>query len=520
MTITYPSAYSITPLGALISPEMDAAPVSTAMANANAAYQLHTPSIATHVYTADPDLTRQARFRVPLKPSADDLSYTFRHIVRTGTGTTSVTITIEEQTSGGGWSTIYGPTATAVSASSVEDITTTATIDPLTDEVRITYDRSTDPTTYDSVTIYPAANSPSARTDAGFWPYDDGLLTASGAPINTELVNRPVRNVRAVLGDRAQCVLSFAQEDESTSGANVRWDLTDSSTPGGEWQTFGIVTASTPFWPDGREITVAALCSVDGGTTSERVRVRTLGGGGVLLDGDGNVNRGTLVCKVNEPGTLAASVTLIVEARAASARKTWLHAVTGWYLPTPSSDLLLNTVAPPASIEILAACLRTVETEAMSPWAQPALMYEGNTTGLTSRRWIARVPPACQRMRAALARASQADIFTGGTAQTDSTVETTTTSGVPASPAAKTVTVPSNTYGAEGYLNIDGSELQAVTRWSSGSFDDTSPSASVDRLLQVSEGLAPSAEVVEVGYTVGCGLHYVRVRPAADYDDI
>ena len=517
MAVTYPSAYTITPTAGLVLPPIASQPLATAMANGNAAFELHNPSPLTVVYTAAPALTRAASFRLPITPSADGISYDFRHTVRTGTGTTAVTITIEQQSGGGGYSTIYGPTATAAGASSTVDITTAATITAGVDEVRITYDRGSDPCTYDSVSVLPNATGPTSIQSSGFWPYEPGLLTATGAPINTELMNRPLRNARAVVNDRAQCVLSFAQEDNGTP-ANVRYDLTATTTaPPGVAQVFGVVTAAMPFAPKRVSVTVSVIATVDGGSSAGVVRVRTPYGHTAIFNGTGNVERATLEVAVQNSGTSTAFTTFQIEGIANSGRKTYLHAVTGQYTPSEPTTLMINSAIAPASIETLATVIRSVENLLLRPWAQPALMYEGNTTGLETRRWVCSVPPAVQRMFAGISRATD----TTGAAQTDTTIATTNTSGVPASPATAIVTVDCPTYGAEGYLDIDGSGLRPSTVWSSDSYDPSPiPGATADRQLTPAELLAPAAEVIEVTTTVGASLHYARLRAPADYQEI
>jgi hypothetical protein len=515
MAVTYPSAYAITSTAEFILPPIDDSPITTAMLNGNAAFELHRPSPLTTVYTVNTGLTRASSFRLPISVSADGISYNFRHIVRTGTGTTAITITVEEQSGGGGWTTKYGPTATAAGASTVVDVSHAATLTAGIDEIRITYSRGADPYTPDSLTVRPGATGPSTIQTSGFWPYDDGLLTATGAPINTELMNRPLRNARAIYNDRDQCVLSFAQEDNGTP-ANVRYDLTAGSAPADEPQLFGVVTAAVPFWPKSRTVNISVLATVDGGTSTNLIRIRTPFGASATFDASGSIERGTLEVQVQKYGTAQAYVTFILEGSATSGRKTYLHAVTGAWEPDEPTDLLIQSATHPASIEILATAIRSVENLLLAPWAQPALMFEGNTSGLDTRRWVCSVPPATQRMSLMLSRAGAES----GTAQTDTTIATTTTSGIPASPAAKLVTVDCGTFGTEGYLDIDGSGLSPVTIWSSDTFDDTTPSATEDRMLVVTEALAPADEVVEVTTTVGASLHYVRLRAPADYQEI
>ena len=330
------------------------------------------------------------------------------------------------------------------------------------------------------------------------------------------MVNRPLRNARAVVNDRKQCVLTFAQEDNGTP-ANVRYDLTAGSAPADKPQTFGIVTAAVPFAERFITVSVSVIATVDGGATSNLISVRSVGGNSATFNATGNVERADLTCFVEGHGGPQARITFIVEGLATSGRKTYLHAVTGTWTQTEPTTLLITPAIAPASIETLATCVRSVENLLMRPWAQPALMYEGNTTGLSTRRWIASIPPGVQRMNMCLSRATAAN----GTTQASTTIATTATSAVPASPASSMVTVPCSTYGAEGYLDIDGSGLSASTTWSSDSYDpDPLPGATVDRMLTPAEALAPAVDVVEVTTTVGAALHYVRLRSPADYEEI
>lgn len=512
MAVTYPTAYVITPTHGLVLPAADAEPLARALRNGNCMFQQWRPPIASAVYTTDPLTARAASYRIPVSVSPDGLTYTARHYVRTGAGAGAVTITIEQQTAGGGWSTIYGPTAHAAGATTVVQIDTSIVPSAGIDELRVTYSR-VDPYTPDSVTIFPSgSNAPVVRQASGFWPYDDGLLSATGAPINTELVNRTLRNARAVAGSRAQALLSWVQESDA---ANTRYDLSAAMQPDDTWITVAHGVASVPYAPQELEVTVSTIASVTGGTTTSRVRVQA-GAGWKLLNATNIPNSGTIKCAVSSPGTLQASVTWRVQARRAAGWETNVHAVVGYYTPTMPTALLINTPDTSATTALLSAAVRGVEALALHPWAQPALCYEGNTTNLTTRRWCAIIPPACQRARMALVRSTELV----GAIQADSTIIATTTSSVPASAPRLVVTVDTPSLGAEGYYQLGGAKGTPVAVWSSGDYDVLAPGSTVDRLLVLTESLASAIEVVEVAYSTGSALHLVRVRAPADWQDI
>jgi hypothetical protein len=515
MTVTYPSAYVITPGAALVLPPADASPLSTGLSNGNAAYVLHAPQVTGAIYTVNTALTRQSSFRLPVTPSADGLTYRFRHYVRTGTGTTAITWSVEEQSSGGGWSSVASGTE-AAAASSVIEISHTGTINATSDELRIRYSRGGDPYTPDSVTVYPdGTDNPSARTACGFWPYDDALFASSGAPINTEFVNRPVRNARAVVADRAQQLLSFAQEDDSTV-ANVRFDLTSANVGPGDWIDIGHGYAATPYMAQGATVGIYAIASVSAGSTADIVRV-SAGGPWVEIDADGTVQAVTVAANVEGAGTAQARIRWSIQARRTGSNETFLHAVTADYQPPlTSTDLLVTTVDAPASTALLSAALRGAEDLLVSPWCQPAHCYDGNTDSDT-RRFVSAIPPAVQYARAAIVRSQHG----AGSVQSDSTIAATTVSGVPASPAAAIVTVDAPTNGTESYFDVDGGKGWPIVVWSSGdNMQATPPGSTKDRALNVIEALAPSYEVVEVHLSCGFGLHYARVRAPADWIEI
>ena len=514
MTIPNPSAFEIAAAGALVLPAADDEPLEVAHRNANAMITLYRPPLRSVVYTDEASSVGARSYRLAIRPSADGLPYRFRHIVRTGTGTTAISITVEWQASGGGYTSIYSASS-AAGASTVVSVSHLATVPSTADEVRITYDRGADPYLADSVLITPEASMPSARTTSGAWVYDDGVLAAVGAPINTELVTRPWRTTAAIIADRALCIAGFTQREDT----DALYEASGGSAPNDTWALLGAGIAAVPFAPATVDVDVSVIASaaISG---ADRVRF-VVGGVAVTLDAADSVEETTIAgVLVQQPGTLGASVSVEVYALADSGDLLYLHDAAAWVQPWISSALPLavTDTDPAASMQLLHSVVRETERRAMAPWPQVAHMYDGITTGLTSRRWTVSLPPACQRGRMALIRSGPAH----GTLQTSSTIEATTTSGVPASPGTAIVTVPTPTRGTEGYLAAAAAEGSRVLLWSSDSYDvyGTPPAATANRQLEFTESLAPSVEVVQTGYCCGAALHYVRVRPQADYSEI
>jgi hypothetical protein len=514
MTIPNPAAFEIAAAGALVLPVADDEPLEVAHRNANALITLYRPPMRSVVYTDEASSVGARVYRIAIQPSADAIPYRFRHIVRTGTGTTAIDVEVEWQTAGGGYTSIYSA-STAAGASTVVSVSHTATIPAAADELRITYDRGADPYMADSVLITPEAAMPSARTSSGAWVYDDGVLAATGAPINTELVTRPWRTTAAIIADRALCIAGFTQRSDT----DAMYEASGGSAPDDTWALMGAGIAAVPYAPATVSVDVAAIAS-SAIASADRVRI-VVGGVAVTLDSSDAVETATLTgVLVQQPGTLGASVSVEVYVLADRGDLLYLHDACAWVQPWGSSALPLATTDtdPAATMQLLHAVVRETERRCMAPWPQVAHMFDGITSGLTSRRWTVSVPPACQRARLALVRSGPPH----GTLQTSTTIETTETSGVPASPGTAIVTVPTHTRGSEAYLAAAAGEGTHVIIWSSDSYDVSGvpPASTADRQLELAEALAPGVEVVQTGYCCGAALHYVRVRPQADYSGI
>jgi len=333
MAITTTTTLSVLKEYEFISPLADADPLKTILENTNYLYRFHRPSW-TYVYTVDPLGTGQTVFQIPIPPSADGLTYQFVHYIRTGTGTGTLSVDVEEYDSG--WNSLESSSGIAAAATSPITHSHTDTISATSTILRITYDRAGGPDTYtpDSLVIYPAPPAPTTSPgvyDSGFVTFDDGLLAATGAPITTEHVNRAAKNALRVLEDRWFLVSSFVQEDSSVNAP--RNDAADLAQTDGEWGVLGRAVFTCPHQKDPTvRVYVFATVDVTDGAGDLLVRLGQVGGKSTVLAADGAINSGTL--QLSTDGTASASADLVLEAQiSAGGRSTYVHAVCTYWQP-------------------------------------------------------------------------------------------------------------------------------------------------------------------------------------------
>lgn len=332
MAITVPSELEVIKTSALLSAAADAEPLQSIVENTHHMW-CYGPAHLVAVYTCEAKITfRSAVFQIPVVPSAAGITYTFQHYVRTGTGTSNLSITVDEWVAGA-WNTLESATAIAAAANTVVGYSHTDTLAAESTKIRITISRATglDEFTPDSITVYPTETSIATGVQStGFAPLDDGLISAVGAPIHTEFFNRAIYNAQVVLQDRKQCVMSFVQEDGSASAP--LYEPSAASMGAGVWVRFGLAVASLPYQVD-PSIDVYALASVNAGTDTSLVRVSQAGheGQAVTFDADGAVN--TLALQLNCDGTEGAGARLRLDCTHKSGQETYVHAVVAFWQP-------------------------------------------------------------------------------------------------------------------------------------------------------------------------------------------
>ena len=211
MAINVASTLEVIKAQAMLLAKGDAEPLQSIVENTHHLW-CYGPAHLVAVYTCEAKITnRSAVFQIPVAPSADGITYTFQHYCRTGTGTSNLTIKVEEW-AGAGWNTLENATTISAAANTVVGYSHTDTLAAAATILRVTMSRATgaDEFTPDSTTVYPTETSISTGvTTAGFAPMDDGLISSVGSPVHTEWFNRAVNNAKVVLADRKQCVMSW-----------------------------------------------------------------------------------------------------------------------------------------------------------------------------------------------------------------------------------------------------------------------------------------------------------------------
>lgn len=311
MAITVPTELVIVPGAALVQPPMAANPLDTILKNSNHLYRYFRPPLVSFV-PIDGVASRDRSYVVPVVPSADGLSYTFQHRILPAT-TGSVDIKVEGNSGvdpSSGWSTLYGPASSgSLTGGAWATVAHSATLAPTVTMLRISYLGAGADLTIGHVLAFPAPSSvASGVKPSGFIPYDDGLLSVSGAPVTTEMVNRMRTNALAVLRDRRQVVASLVQQYD-TSAPWSNGYAAPSVAVADQPMRIGKSVATLPGQTRAG-LTLYAVANVSGGATADLIEV-LLGSVSVRLGATGLLVSESVT--VDLPGGAAA--TLPVEVR-------------------------------------------------------------------------------------------------------------------------------------------------------------------------------------------------------------
>ena len=217
MSITTPATFPRVLQQDLLTARLDSAPIDTILSRVNYAWQHHAPPLVNVAWLSAPALTRDQVYEFGIEPSVDGVAgllYSFRHRWRTTTAGT-MTITVEEW-DGAAYNTIYGPTATATTATTWHLRTHTATVAANARRLRVTYAHGADSYWPAHLLAVPApATTPAAKQPSGFVAFDNAQYTTPGAPIHAELLNRVKASIAAVVTDRKTMALSLVQDSVS-----------------------------------------------------------------------------------------------------------------------------------------------------------------------------------------------------------------------------------------------------------------------------------------------------------------
>lgn len=192
-------------------------PLDTILKNTNYLYQYHRPPLLSVAFCSAYKITgRTARFTIPVKPSVDGLVYEFTSkLLASSAGAWQLIVQIETFDAVNGW--LVLATQTSNRAAMVDQLVTdtqTGVLGGTVAMVRMSYTGTgvAEITPHHLLTIPTPAAPVTGIKLSGFVPYDDGLLSTTGA-ITTEHVNRAHQNAVSVLQDRVQCAFAFVQED-------------------------------------------------------------------------------------------------------------------------------------------------------------------------------------------------------------------------------------------------------------------------------------------------------------------
>jgi len=177
-----------------------------------------------------------------------------------------------------------------------------------------------------------------------------------------------------------------------------------------------------------------------------------------------------------------------------------------WVGELNSTTAILPSATPPALVEYLWVVDEIINAVATMPYPGAALMYEGNTTNLTTRRFGIIVPPACTWGRAYITRTG---IKGTGAAQADSEFDTETSGSLDTDTTftadGDTITVPAQTTGAEQYMDV-GTDPGDIRTFRSGDGDGV---ITKNRRFELPEALEPALEDVETNMACGWSLQIV-----------
>lgn len=279
---------------AFLAPAMAAEPLQTALGNLNWLYVHHTPALLSVCPTELPT-TRAQHYDLPIRPSADGLPYVVRLII-VPTETTTIDIDVETTAAytetGATWTALDSVAALAVTADTRTVWSGYGVIPANAEAIRITLDAADGVPVLHHILVYPDADEialPTAETASGFIPFDDTMISQTGAAIHTEHVNRCKASSLAVLRDRWQCAFSYCAVASGATDYPVTYTEGWAAPPVRLW---------LPYQGPTVELQVYVIADVNGGATSDLVSLWQVGitptAEPARFDASGNVEQGTL----------------------------------------------------------------------------------------------------------------------------------------------------------------------------------------------------------------------------------
>lgn len=332
MAIVTPTAVGIVPQWQMLLPQMVAQPLQTALRNLNYLHRFHRPALLSAVVNADPLLTRTAEYHVPVMPSADGLRYTFEARFICSNATQTVNLSWDYCTTYAGGATAWTNLAANNVVTGGAGTLTTRTDADLTVPANAVALRCTltapgaGTRTDHHLLVYPTPSAATATAYAsGFRPFDDGLfLSADGAPVHTEFLNRCKRSAAAIVQDRKQMAFSFVQEFRTAPRLIRSSSVAEGPYPIGR-----------AFFPNQKGTTtldVRVIAGVSAGATAGLVSLAQVGLAKTAFAASGSIESGTLNVQIQGSGLLAyADLQFWLKYVAGNATRPW--AIVAFYTP-------------------------------------------------------------------------------------------------------------------------------------------------------------------------------------------
>ena len=390
MALTTPTAYDDMSQSVFFGlTEADHNPLHRLMLNTNYFYGRHSPPLVQFSPYASAATLNSEVFIVPANWSADGLEYTGA-VKFWRSDTSVVTLAVEASGTGtGSWSAVTGSPFTLIaSGGSSGDASATFTFTPAVARVylKLTITNATGAAyaQLQSFMAYPSTVAVTTGAKAsGFIGYDDTHLTAVGAAIHTEYLNRCEENMFSVFRDRRQVVASFVQPQAFPG----RITATATATA---VKTHPLTLTLPCFLPfDVGTLTVQILANDSGAGGS--VAVHQIGHtASVNLDADGTPNSGSMTFDGKNP--------VLIFTAQVHTQLDISYIVVTWQ-PTAAHGDFLNDVAPPARLEYLLTLNEVIEKRAAAAYTVPALAFNPASKGGTYWNWEHRIPPATYAMR-------------------------------------------------------------------------------------------------------------------------
>ena len=404
MAIVVPSGLEVVAKSSIFSAPMAKEPLHQALTNVNYLWRYHRPPLLSVVYHVDAAVARSSSYHIPVLPSQElgGLRYIWEHRFVCSAATQTVTVSVDYCTTYAGgataWTSIYSTAVVTGGAGSLTtSVSSALTLPETAVALRVTYTSPGAGTRTDHhLLVYPAPLSvPAATYSTGFVPYDDGILSAAGAPIHEEFLQRCATSAAAVLTDRRQCAFAFVQE----YSAAPHFSAEAATGCEGGFRALPTVWSYLPGATSPADYAVSVIAGVDGGATADLV---SLGGSTFAAAG------GIAALDVSLP-SMGTGIYWTLGIKANTGQKTRVFAVVAWWTPPASTGSIvqwLDDLWPVALTGYLGDAIARVESVALGPYVGTAHLFDGVTSGLTTRYLAAVIPPGLLRCRATVAQTS------------------------------------------------------------------------------------------------------------------